>query len=182
MNKVNILLPILFLGLLISCQTNWITETEKIIEKSDKKFKLIKEIDTIENSQIETNIQLFRFDDISKLKINFKMSEYGFLIDLTQIFYKNDTIIFADKIYGLTPLIYKRKRKNDEPPSELIERISYFKNKKSGIEKIRRIPFYQNDNIESKRKELQKLEFEIKEIGEKEYSEIEYQFDRYIKY
>jgi len=182
MKKINILLPILLLGLLISCQTDWITKTENTIEKSEKKFKLIKQIDTIENSQLEIKIQLFKTGNISKIEINSKFSEFGFLIDLNQEFYKNDTIIISEKIYGLSPLIYKRERKNDEPPSELIEKISYFKNKKNGIQKIRTISFYQNDNIEIKRKELQELEFEIKDIGEKEYSNIKNQYDRYNKY
>jgi len=182
MKKINILVPILSLGLLISCQTDWITKNEYIVEKSEKKFKLIKQIDTILNSQFETKIHLFESGNLSKLEINSKFSEYGNLIDLTQTFYKNDTIIFTKKVYGLSPFIYKRERKKDEPPSELFEKITYFKNKMSGIEKIRRLPFYQNDNIEIKRKELQELEFKIKDAGTEEYSNIETQYDKYLKY
>jgi len=50
MKKINKLLLLFILGLLISCQTDWKTDYEKLIEKSQKDFSIVKQADTLENS------------------------------------------------------------------------------------------------------------------------------------
>jgi len=179
MKKIKILKPILLLGLLISCQTDWKKDYEKIIRKSEKDFKEIKQVDTIENSNTRTKIYLYKTKGISKLKVNFKAAN---LFDIEDEYYKNDSIIFIEKVNGITPLIYKRERKKEEPIGKLIEKISYFKDKQNGIEKLRSVEFYLGDDRKKRNDELQKLDFEIKEIGEKEYSHIEKMYERYYKY
>ena len=179
MKKIKIYLTILILGLLISCQTDWKEDYEKIIEKSERDFKVIKQVDTIVNLNTQTKIHLYQTSKILKLEVNFKMENY---FDVTNEYYKNDSIVFTEKINGIVPFVYKRERKNEEPIGELIERISYFKDKRAGVEKLRKVDFYLGDDVEKRNDELRKLDFEIKEIGEKEYSQIEKTYNRYNKY
>ena len=60
------------------------------------------------------------------------------------------------------------------------------KNKNYGIEKSRRVKFYLSDDIDNELKkqieELKKLDFEIKEIGVKEYLHIQQKYEQYSKY
>lgn len=169
---------ILLIGLIISCQSDWSTKNERIIGESEKNFKLVNKSDSVEND-ISTKILMYETNDISKLEVNHKLEQ---LIDINDIYYKNDTIIFAEIVNGLSPIIYKREREKDEPISVLVEKISYFKNKKTGIEKLRQIEFYENDAIETLKIELLKQDFEVNEIGEKEYLLIEKMYNRYSKY
>lgn len=179
MKKINNLFQFLLLVLLISCQTDWKTDYERIIEKSEKDFSLIKQIDTIENPDTKTQINIYQANEISKVEVNFKVEDF---IEITDEFYKNDSLIFMEKVYGTSPLIYKRKRKKEEPIGELIERITYFKNRKNGIEKLRSVNYHLGDDLTILNNKLKNLDFEIKNIGEKEYVHIKEMYERYKNY
>ncbi len=184
MKKINKLPLIFILGLLISCQTDWKTDYEKIIEKSQKDFTVSKQADTLENSITRTTIYSYESNRVSKLEV---YSNKHNLFNTKTEYYKNDSLIFAEKVNSRSPIIYKIQRKKEEPIGEIIERISYFKNKKYGIEKIRRVKFYLDDvekrnELKKPYDELKKLDFEIKEIGEKEYLHSQQMYERYSKY
>jgi hypothetical protein len=184
MKNINKLVPIIILGLFISCQTDWIKDYEKIIEKSHKDFKVTKQADTLENSIIRTTIYSYESNGVSKLEVNF--NKYNLFNNKTE-YYKNDSLIFVEKVIATSPIISKREKEELEPVGEISERISYFKNENFGIEKIRRIKFYRDDvekrnELKEIYEELKKLDFEIKEIGEKEYQDIQEMYERYSKY
>ena len=183
MKNLNKLLPIFILGLLISCQTDWITEYEKIVEKSNEDFSLVKQADTLDNSNNRITNYSYESKEVSKLEVNFNKHN---LFNNTTEFYKNDSLIFVEKVNARSPIIYNRQKEKSEPVGEIIERISYFKNKNYGIEKSRRVKFYLGDDMDNELKkqieELKKLDFEIKEIGVKEYLHIQQKYEQYSKY
>ncbi|GGK40399.1 MULTISPECIES: hypothetical protein [Flavobacteriaceae] len=168
MKKTKLFL-IIFLGFILSCQVDWIEKNEKLIENIERNSKLVKKIDTIENF-INLKIQFLETDD--KSKIEFKTG-LGNVVKLDLKLYKNDSFIFAENSYSIEALKDKRKRNDDEPIGEIIEKNIYYKNKKSGVQKTRKIPFYNFDDIPNLKLELLKKEYEIIEIGEKGYLESE---------
>lgn len=183
MKRINKLFPVLILGLLMSCQTDWKTDYEEIAEKSNEDFSVVKQADTLDNSNNRITIYSYESNGVSKLEVNFNKHN---LFNNTAEYYKNDSLIFAEKVNARNRVIYKREREKSEPVGEIIERISYFRNTKYGIEKSRRVEFYLEDDIDDElrkqNEELKKLDFEVKEIGEKEYLDIQQRYERYSKY
>lgn len=182
MEKIIKLLPIFILGLLISCQTDWKTDYEKLVEKPNEDFSVVKQADTLDNSNNRITIYSYESNEVSKLEVNF--NKYNLFHNTTE-YYKNDSLIFVEKVNARSLIISKKQNEKPEPVGEIIERISYFKNKKYGIEKSRRIKFYVgdiDDKFKKRNEELEKLDFEIKEIGEKEYLQIQQMYEGYSKY
>lgn len=176
MKKAKLLL-FLCLGFILSCQVDWIEKNEKTVERIDRDSKLISEIDTVSNGLSE-QIKLFETKYESKLETNYKIKNK---LDITSKFYSNDTIIFTYILKGLTPLLYKKKRKEGEPIGKLVEKIRCFKTKKYGIEKLREISIYEDDDIEIAKIKLSKKDFKSIEIGDKQYLETQMRFNRVLK-
>jgi len=176
--KKRIYLLLLLFVFITSCQNNWIEKTEETVKRVDRNSELISEIDTIFKESFSEQIKLFKTKYESKLESNHKLDNQ---IDITLKFYSNDTIIFADILNSLSPKLYKKKRKDDEPIGKLLEKIRYFKNKKNGVEKLREILIYENDDIENVRIKLSEKIFESVEIGDEEYLETQMKYNRVIK-
>jgi len=113
---------------------------------------------------------LLETDD--KSKIEFK-SGIGNIDKFDLKLYKNDSFVFAEKSYTIEPLTNKIKRNEDQPIGEIVEKNIHYRNKKSGIEKMRKISFYNFDDIPNLKLELFKKEYETIEVGEKGYLQSE---------
>ena len=161
----------------MSWKIDWIKEVEKIIKKIDNTGYLVIDLDTVDNN-ISTKIKIFKTNGESKIQVIYKFDKY---VDITQKYYKNDKQIFAEIIQGISPIIYKRERKIDEPYGMIIEKITYFKDKNSGVEKFRELPVFGNEDFENLKIVLSKRDFITKETTEIDYSRIEKQYDRIVK-
>jgi hypothetical protein len=168
---------LIILLLMVSTQTEWVKEIEKSIKRIDENSLLKSEFKKNEKDG-KVMFKQFTLKNETKTKIEYK---YGKLMDIERSLYKNEKIIFAEIVKGKDVLIYKRKRKNNEPYAVLIEKRTYFKNKNEGIKKTRRIKIFKNSNVENLEKELEKKEFKIEKIGIQEYNSIKEQYDRIIK-
>ncbi|MCY2686802.1 hypothetical protein [Salinimicrobium sp. TH3] len=184
MKKIHRLLPIFMIGLFISCKSDWTTDYQNIIKKQKEDFTIVKQADSLEkDSNNRITIYSYESNGISKLEVN--SNKYDLFNNQTE-YYKNDTLLFVEKVFETIPIIYKRQRKEQEPIGEIIERVSFFKNREYGIEKSRRIVFHLaddlSDEVDKQIEQLKKLDFEIKEIGGKEYSQVQQRYERYNEY
>ena len=168
----------------MSCQTGWKTDYENVIEKSEEDFSLLKQVDTLEkDSNRYITVYSYGSNEVSKLQVN--SNKHNMYNNQTE-YYKNDSLIFMQKVIERNPIHYTRPREEQEPVGEIIERITYFKNSNYGIEKSRRVQFHLEDDIHDelnkRSEELQKVDFETKEIGEQEYVDIQQKYERYSRY
>ncbi len=176
------LVPIFIAAFLISCQTHWKTDYDKILEKSNEDFSVVEQADTLDASNNRITIYSYESDGVSKLEVN--TNKHNLYYNETE-YYRNDSLILIEKVTERSPIVYERQREKSEPVGEIIERISYFRNKKNGIEKSRRVKFYSgdiDDDLKKQNEELQKIDFEIKEIGEKEYQHTQQMYEQFSKY
>jgi len=168
---------ILSIILLIFIQSDWTENIEKSISRINQKGKLENEFE----KKDKDGITIFRKYSAGKeTKSNVKY-KYEKLMDIDINFYENGELIFAEIISGKDVLIYKKKRLKDEPYAVLIENITYFKSKKEGIKKTRKIKVFENSNLEKLKKELKGIEFETEKIGEKEYLTLKEKYNRITK-
>lgn len=164
---------IICLSLLFSCQSVDNRSTEQIIKKFEENSTLIKEVASTENG-FSTKIQLYETKAITKIAI---ASNYEKYIDINQQYYKNDTMIIAEIVQGITPIIYKKTRETHQPIGELVDKIIYFESSSTGIEKRRELKIYENDDVELLKSDLLKKDYEIRAIGTEEYIQVQENFE-----
>ncbi|WP_439128566.1 hypothetical protein [Polaribacter sp.] len=148
---------------------NWVNKIEQKVKSFQRKAVQIS-VKNVFISNINSEIKVFKNDNKKKLQVTYYVEKY---MDVKQEFFKDDRYMFANIEKGITPLLYKRKRKSTEPYGQIFEKIVYFKNKNIGIEKYRELPVYGNEDYQSLKLELLKKDFSIKNIGLKEYLQIE---------
>jgi len=162
---------------IVACNSDWLKNVENTVHKMDENAVLEKEMDST-NKHFTTRIQKFKIDNKLKIQAGFSFND---TLQMNTVYYKNEDLIILENKKACEPLIYKRKRKQNEPFAKLIEQITYFKSEKYGVQKTKELKLYEGNNLDSLKKELSKKEFEVKEIGEKEYSEIKAKYASIVR-
>ena len=162
---------------IVACSGDWLQNVESNAREIDENAVLEKEMDSV-NKNFTTRIQKFKIDTKIKIQANFSFND---TLQINTVYYKNEGLIILESKKACEPLIYKRKRKQNEPFAKLVERITYFKSKNYGVQKTKELDFFVGNNIDSLKKELSKKEFVVKEIGEKEYSEISNKYNSILR-
>lgn len=139
-----ILFSIVLLFLFSSFQPNWLTKTKQNVDEINNSTTLIKEIEN-KHEDGKERIALFMDNSASLIQYTQDFEEY---YSFTKSYYKKDNIIIAEITYGLIPILYKKKRKKEEPLGYVLHEVKYFKNKKKGIKKSKSILYFGNEDIE----------------------------------
>ncbi len=162
--------------LFFAIQSEWIESVEKSIMRINENGKLEAEFEK-KDKDGKTIFKKYVTEKETKTNIQYK---YDKLMDIDMSFYENERLLFAVIVKGKDVLVYKRERQKDEPYAVLIDKRTYFKNKTEGIKKTRKIEVYENSNIEKLKSELENIEFETENIGEKEYQNLKEKYNRMI--
>jgi hypothetical protein len=172
MNKLLILIFIVF-GL----QTDWLNETKKTISETDKNGILINS-KVVEDEDGKSTTTEYKAGETKKIKVEFIHTK---LMDIEMNFYEEKGFILGEIISGKDVLLYKRKRLENEPYGTLVDSRTYFKNENEGINLTRKVNIYESDKIEDIKKELNKLEFETKNLNGEDYIRLKEKFERITK-
>lgn len=172
MNKFLILTFLVF-GL----QTDWLTETKKLVSETDKNAVLTNN-KIVDDKDGKSSITEYNAGETKKIKIEFVHTK---LMDIELSFYAKNGFLLGEIINGKDVLIYKRKRLKNEPYATLIDSRTYFKNENKGINLIRKVNIYEADKIENIEKKLNKLEFETQNLNSDDYIRLKEKFDRITK-
>lgn len=163
--------------LLFGCKTNWIDQTEESIENIQESALLVKETDISTATEVGT-VKIYETGDHTRIRGTSKIDT---LIDISWEYHLNDSIIRAELMSGVYFKVYKREREENESYASLMDRRTYFKNKNEGIEKFREIDVFDFEDFDSLQKELSKKEFTIKELGARDYSKVQKQYNNLLK-
>ncbi len=123
--------------LVFGLQTDWLSETKKLILKTDKNSVLIN-TKVVEDKNGKSITTEYGKSELKKIKVEFVHSS---LIDIKLNYYNKNGFLLGEIITGKDVLLYKRKRLDNEPYATLIESRTYFKNKIEGINLIRNKEF-----------------------------------------
>lgn len=163
--------------LVFGLQTDWLSETKKLISKTDENAVLI-HTEIEDDKGLKAITTVFKAGEIQKIKVEFSHSQ---LMDIELNLFEKNGFILGEIINGKDFLIHKRKPLENEPYATLVESRTYFKNKTEGINLIREINIYKTDKIEDVKKKLDKLEFKTKNLNAADYIRLKEKFDRITK-
>ncbi|MGG5488284.1 hypothetical protein [Gaetbulibacter sp. PBL-D1] len=176
----NQILILMFSLLIFSCDSE--AEDARIdwVKKIDNKIVKYNNSAQIENTKVidefggKTKVIVYNknSEGIYKVKGEYKEADFEMISE----FYIQNDMIILEKKYGLTPLLYKRQRKDNEPCCQILEILNYYKSKEKAKQYERELKFlYPNDY---KLKDLDDINLEdVKDegIGFNNYSESEQQ-------
>ncbi|MAB49428.1 MAG: hypothetical protein CMC05_12435 [Flavobacteriaceae bacterium] len=164
---MKIIKPILLFvfSLMLCCQS----DTD--IHKDDWQRKFIKQIDeynkkgatrklkTLNENDNEYLISIYAKDkttNIQKIKIELNLESN---LNVSQEFYLLNDNIIMEKFKGISPLIYKGKKKDSDPCCEVFEKNIYYKNSKIGNIYKKRLKINSVEDFDYE-KDLESISFE----------------------
>ncbi|MFT5821679.1 MAG: hypothetical protein ACI8ZM_002933 [Crocinitomix sp.] len=147
---------------------NWVDELKERVKLFDFEAEFVKEKNishdfwqgTITNYKLKKE-RLAVFNTFNSPVQNWTMN---------QKIYSRNNFVYADLLTMTVPHIYKGKPTSDLPVKLIVEENSYYKNKTEGIAFYREIDCFEGEDEDSLMLELQKLEFEVRPLKERDYN------------
>ena len=170
------LYSILIILILISCQkkdwkTNLLNEISEYetSEKIDKKHSIKHETGNdilIEQFKTHSN-------GLTKLTAEYKRSELG---NWKKLFFLRNGKVLYSRNFGIAPVQNLENNTINSPKYFLVERKVWFENDSIGKEEIKELEMFDLKNIDSKKAELQKMEFITSDLNINDYKLFESDF------
>lgn len=146
-------------------QNNWVKDIDALIQDIDLNAKEIKYTE----KKVDDTITSY---SKSKLNKNYKTElitedNNGWFFEYKVYQTKKEILAIFD--FYNTPFYYKGYSTKERAILEIVETKLYFKNDSVGIEYIRRIDVFENENIDSLKTELRKKPFTNKPLNNVDY-------------
>ena len=160
-------------------QTNWVEDIDILISTIDSNAKVVASKNNSDGESIIKYTKSKLYNNIKTLVILESKDKNTF--DLEYTVYQNNNVIIAQLTSSIETLFYKGATDLNRPKSLIKESRKYFKNDSIGIEYLRQIDVFENQNIDSLKLELQKKPFEKKPLDNVAYIEVEERLQRMRK-
>lgn len=150
----------------LSLNLDWVDNLNATINKINKEAILKKE-----NSEIKVNVQSYvrQYKLIDFEKVEFlEIKEHSETMNL-QLFSKGN-LLFAYSDFIVMDYFHKGAENPEKAKGKITESRKYYKKEKEGVLFRRSIEYYENNNIDSMKLELQKMQFDTTYLDKEDYT------------
>lgn len=158
---------------LLLVQPDWVENAENSVKRINTEGKLELQFEKNKKDGV-ANFKKYIAKNGTRFSVKYQI---GKAVDVDISYYENDKLLFAEITNGIDILLYKEKRKPDEPYAILIDKIVYFKDENEGIRKIRKLDIYENSNIKKLKSKLKEMNFKTEKIDSTEYKDLKKRYD-----